>query len=390
MTAKTLPLSKFAEALSQNGLVLVGCLAADDASHALSLQREHLSDWQQRGYGGEMQYMLRPPEHYTRLEHLLSGVRSILLVAAPYTRAAVPPLPAGCGRIARYAWGRDYHRALKKNLTRAVEQVIGNQAVNGTDYRIFTDAVPLLERALGAAAALGFIGRNSLLIHPSTGSYNFLAEALLKLDIEPDIAGAGFPGRADSSDKRAAPAAGCGSCRRCIPACPTNAIVGDGQVDSRRCISYLTIEKKTAFSKWESEAIGDWLFGCDICQEVCPFNSSPDGAALSAFDAEEGAGPFIELGSVFSLRTDEEFARRFAGTPLMRAGRLGLLRNAISVAVNTDWRCGALQLAQAARRSASPMILDHARAALEVFAGRSSGPERRRLQSAAQELEKTA
>ena len=273
-----------------------------------------------------MGFMTREPELFTTPERLLPGVRSVVSFAIPYSGKAPSHCPIGYGRIARYAWGRDYHRVLKKKLKTLVARLseICGEAI---DSRSFSDAVPLLERAYAEQNGLGFFGKNSLLIRPGVGSYFFIADLLLAHDI------VGIPVRAEQKVQ------GCGACSRCVSSCPTGAIVRDGTIDSRRCISYLTIEKVGPFDEWEKGAIGEWLFGCDICQEVCPFNHrSHRGkgfAVISEFSEEEGSGALLSLSEIISMRNDEDFLERFAGTPLMRPGREGLIRNACAVAVNT-------------------------------------------------------
>ncbi len=367
---------------------MLACIDAETAERSLAAQRPNLLAWQEQGYCADMSYMQRSPQLLTSLSHLLPDVKHVLCMAIPYSREQVGCCPPGFGRVARYAWGKDYHRVLKKAVHRMMSLVLGPE-IKGK-YRAFADAVPLLERVLGAAAGNGFIGRNSLLIEPRLGSYNFLCEVLLGFDLKMDWTAPKLAGQASGLPQRSIAGAGCGSCRRCIPACPTSAIVADGIVDSNRCISYLTIEKRTAFTPWESQALGEWIFGCDICQEVCPFNQNAASDVIDSLASSSGSGPFLDLTQVMDIRTDSEYLRRFAGTPLMRPGRLGLIRNAISVAVNTHWTQGAERLLKAAVSDEAKQIRRHAAWALLELEKRSDGAEKRRMRAVIGQLENIA
>lgn len=303
-------------------------LGLDLVSHCgveeLEKDREHLTAWQESGYAAEMGFMQRDPYLLSNPLAILPEARSVLVFALHYERTPLPAFETGFGRVARYAWGRDYHRVIKKRLGNLMLNL--ERGTNRTiNYRIFSDAVPLLERALARTAGMGFIGKNSMLIRPGEGSYFFLAEVLCDLELQ--------------ERPLEVINAGCGSCSRCIGKCPTSAIVSDHVIDAGKCISYLTIEKKGALDSHERPAIGEWIFGCDICQEVCPFNHSSlkreKSASLSEFGRGQGAGPMLSLSRLLSIRTRDEFLKHFAGTALMRAGRESLLRNAAIVAANT-------------------------------------------------------
>src|SRR4030095_465504 len=181
------------------------------------------------------------------------------------------------------------------------------------------DAVPLLERAAAARAGLGFFGKNTNLLQPKKGSWFFLSEILLDLELPAD----------DRVVK-----VSCGSCRRCLDACPTNAFPSPYVLDSGKCISYLTIENKGAIPVDIRASIGDWVFGCDVCQEVCPFNRFAGETQWPELRAEAGVGPRLELVEVLSISSDAEFKERFRGTALLRPRRRGLLRNAAVVEAN--------------------------------------------------------
>ncbi len=323
--ALSIPLGELDQIAQQHGLLLMGISTLTD----LSAERAHLESWQAEGLAGEMDYMRRSADLLCQPRQLLESTRSIISFALPYSSEPAPSLcPPGFGRVARYAWGRDYHRVIKKvlgNLLETLKKHLGP----ALQYRHFTDAVPLLERALAKNAGLGFIGKNTMLIRPKTGSLFFLAEVLWNVDIiEP------------AQNSRLAIATDCGSCERCISACPTGAFLEPFKLDARKCISYLSIEKRGILKADEGAALGNWLFGCDICQEVCPFNhTSLKEGRLPELEDFRARGlirnGLLELNRVFSIASDSDFLKLFAGTPLMRTGRSGLLRNAACVAANS-------------------------------------------------------
>ena len=333
------------------GLAILGVTSAGDLDAAAAAR---FQAWRERGYAGEMAYMERGLPLFVAPTQLHPAAQSVAIFAVPYSCEPVPELVVGFGRVARYAWGLDYHETLKARMHRLVQRV-GAALGRAPDARTFSDAVPLLEKELAARAGLGFCGKNSLLIRRGTGSYFFIAEVLWDLVID------GAPAAA-SAEK------GCGSCTRCAPACPTGALVAPHMVDARRCISYLSIEKRGVFCEWEREALGEWVFGCDLCQECCPFNYAllkagrvPDA---EEFAAAAGTGPLLDLISLLSLRSGGAFNRRFAGTALRRARREGLLRNAACVAANTVAGTAVAALEAAFNEDASPVVRAECLAAL--------------------------
>jgi epoxyqueuosine reductase len=216
---------------------------------------------------------------------------------------------------------------------------------------------------------LGFIGKNSMLIKPGRGSFFFLAEILSNIDV---------------IQERTLPSNGhCGSCHQCQSSCPTEAIVSDRVVDARKCISYLTIEKRGALSYDEREAIGGWLFGCDICQEVCPFNHGPlksgNKPDLPEFSAQNGVGPFLSLREVLKIRDEKDFLAKFKDTALLRAKREGLLRNACVVARNKKYFNLTSLLEDCVSNDSSEIIRSHALWALSEFARFQEGIKKERL-----------
>ncbi len=253
---------------------------------------------------------------------LFPELKSIVAFAVPYDHSPAPPLKEGFGRIARFAWGRDYHIVIKELLTTLVFKV--SQSTGYTPkFRAGVDSIPLLERDTARLAGLGFIGKNSLILRKGVGSFFFLAEILWDVEI------AGVPHVEISGS--------CGECRICEKACPVSVIKGDGKIDSSRCISYLTIEKRGAFSAEERDFIGENVFGCDICQECCPVNEDDGaGTVLPAFKPDgTGPGPLLSIETTLAIRDNTAFKKRFSGTSLLRAKREGLLRNCAAVAANT-------------------------------------------------------
>ena len=340
MTHPVLTTAALERLAQDSGLELFGWLPVARASDLLAGQRENLVRWQQAGYAAGMRYMLRDPLLFTSLQSFLPECRSVVSFFVPYSSgrmAAELPKPE-FGRVARYAWGLDYHDVLKERLRRLVAAV-ASAAQSEVRSREFSDAVPLLERALGTGAGLGFPGRNSLLIRPGAGSFAFCAELLWNVELRDAVeASRAVLSRLDGI------ASGCGRCRSCVSACPAGAIVADGVVDSRRCISYLTIEKRGMLEPEEERLIGSWVFGCDECQTGCPFNrGSRSRPVLAEFSPDRGAGPSLDLRKLLALRSEESFVERFGKTALMRAGRGQLLRNACCVAANS----GALSLEDA-------------------------------------------
>jgi epoxyqueuosine reductase len=249
----------------------------------------------------------------TRPQELLPGAKSILALAASYLGRldAPPPVPGEPrGKIARYAWGRDYHDVLK-DLARMLVERLRCVAGRRVAARIFVDSSPLAERAVAERAGLGWFGKNTMLLLPGAGSWAFLCEVILDLELEPDRP----VGKS------------CGACTRCLDACPTGALVAPGVLETPRCISFLTIELRDRIPHRLRAQMGAWIFGCDDCQEVCPVNRKalPAGIAdLRAYDLESAYPRLLPLMQM----EDAVFRARYRGTPVMRAKSWGLQRNA--------------------------------------------------------------
>ena len=314
---------------------------------------ERLRRWQEAGMAADMGFMHRPVELLANPKKLQKSARSVVSLGVSYYPGEHPENAGGGGRVARYAWGRDYHEVIKGRLFRLrkeLEEALGARI----KARGFTDAVPLLERSAAQKAGLGFFGRNSCLIDGDIGSYFFLADLIVDLELEPDEPGTGT----------------CGRCSRCMDRCPTGAIKAPGVVDARLCISYLTIENKGEIPRELRGSVGDWAFGCDVCQEVCPYNKAKaTRSRWPEFSARSGAGPYLEIEEVLGIRTDEEFEGRFAGTPLLRPGRDGLLRNCCVAAGNLRLKSAVPVLEDCLRGDPSALVRGHAAWALGEIGG---------------------
>lgn len=272
-------------------------------------------EWLELGFAGEMSYLSQRRAAYEHPRHVLEGVRSLLLLGMPYRTAQPVVAAAGQGRVSRYAWGEDYHDLIHsrlKQLTAKLLELAPNALARGV-----VDTAPLLEREFAQLAGLGWIGKNTLLLNKQQGSWFFLAALLTDVELAYDAA--------FENDH-------CGTCRACLDACPTQAFVAPYVLDSRRCISYLTIELRGQVPVDLRAGIGDWLFGCDVCQEVCPWNHRVPSADAPALQPMAGMNP-VDLIGLFEL-DDESFRRRFRHTPLWRPKRRGLLRNAAIVLGN--------------------------------------------------------
>ena len=301
-----------------------GFAAAGVAAACSSKQAGELHAWLQEGRHGEMNWLAENVEVRTDPRVLLPGAQSVIVVADRYEGSPDVDLPEGAGRIARYARGRDYHVHMKKRLHR-VADALARQFPDET-FRACVDTAPILEREVGVAAGLGAIGKHTLLIEPSIGSWLLLGEIVTTLEAE-----------ATGTGKPLDP---CGTCTRCIEACPTDAIT-PWSVDATRCISYLTIEHRSDIDPAFHSGIGDWLFGCDICQEVCPHNQPT--TLTSSASTHEAYAPRPtgrdDTGASFDVRevldwTEDDRRKAFTTSSMKRAKLDMIRRNAVIVAGN--------------------------------------------------------
>jgi epoxyqueuosine reductase len=351
---------------NQLGFILAGVTTPEPPLHLSAFE-----DWLAQGRHATMNYLAddhsRPRRADPRL--ILPGCKSILVLAIPYSsplpsrisdksksqiqNTSVPEQERGRGQVAAYAWGADYHIILPERL-QALAAYIERQVGQPVPHRWYTDTGPILERDLAQRAGLGWIGKNTCLISPKHGSYFLLAEIFLDLEIEPDL-----PFATDQ----------CGTCTRCIEACPTDCILPDRTIDAGRCISYLTIELKEDISPELRPLTGDWVFGCDICQMVCPWNR---------FAAPEGDPAFRPREDTYHPRliqelelTPKEFNHKFKDSPILRAKRRGYLRN-VAVALGNEGNPEDIPALDKALKGAEPMVREHAAWAIERISKHNS------------------
>ncbi|TVQ38642.1 MAG: tRNA epoxyqueuosine(34) reductase QueG [Spirochaetaceae bacterium] len=340
--------SHLTEVFGRQGLSLLGVAAADTGSEAIRASTEY-DAWIAAGYAGEMRYLQRHAPIKYRPWMLVPDCRSVLMVGLNYYRRS--SAAAHQPRVARYAWGRDYHRLLGKRLQRVARSLA--QRFPADRFRAFTDAVPLAERYFGRQSGIGFTGRNTLLISAEYGSWLVLGGIATTRVFSPTAPPCGSRGACPPR------------CRKCIEVCPTGALLGPYRIDASRCISYLTIELRGSIPPQLRPALGSWLFGCDLCQEVCPLNARARVTAEQDF-LRDRAGESPPLRDILGITTDEQFRARFAGSPLARAGRQGLLRNACVVAGNTG-RHDLAELLQERSRDSDAVIAEHASWTLAVL-----------------------
>ncbi len=340
------------------GFVLAGVATPEPPAHAAAFEA-----WLDQGRHASMEYLATERSRARRADPrlVLPGCKSILVLAVPYSPATnAPQVPMRNhvaqseaavrfpvkGRVAAYAQGDDYHEVLASRL-QALVKFIEAQAGHPVPNRWYTDTGPVLERDLAQRAGLGWIGKNTCLISPQHGSYFLLAEIFLDLALEPDP-----PFATDQ----------CGTCTRCIEACPTNCILPDRTLDAGRCISYLTIELKDDIPADLRPLMGDWIFGCDICQAVCPWNrfAAPEGdARLEPLTHTRQPALIREIDL-----SPSEFNRRFKHSPVRRAKRRGYLRN-VAVALGNNGTPEDIPALEKALDDPEPLVREHAAWAIE-------------------------
>jgi epoxyqueuosine reductase len=266
---------------------------------------ERFENWIRAGHHAGMSYLQETMGIRERPERVLPGARSVVCLASPH--AGGPGLAADGSRLARYALGADYHGTLRQRASRMIRAA--ELRIGPFRSRICVDSTPVAERSFAAATGLGWIGKNGCLIDPERGSYLLLAEILTDLDLPPD----------EPAAER------CGSCVRCLEACPTQAFLAPGLLDAERCLAYWTIEYRGPIPDDVKDRIGPWVFGCDICQEVCPWNNPLPTGARARDHSLPTRREWLEMGP-------GQWRRRWGATALNRAGRRGLQRNAAASA----------------------------------------------------------
>ena len=303
--------------------------------------------WVAQGFAGEMRYLA---DRRAQVRHdprnLLPQARSVICAGKLYNQPAAP-LWEDAALISRYAWGRDYHHVLREGLEALARKL---DAIEAHTWKVCVDTAPLLERGYARQAGLGWIGRNTCLINEPLGSWFFLGELLTTLQLEAEL------------EYDAPPPDRCGTCTRCIEACPTQAFVphgGEWTLDARRCISYLNIELRGAIPEQHRPDMGPNIFGCDVCQEVCPWNArAPETADFAPLF--ETSPPLESL----AYLTEEGFHARYRGTPVTRPKYEGFLRN-VAVAMGASGSERYREPLEHLARHSSALVVEHARWALE-------------------------
>ena len=331
---------------------------------------EAFRNWSCEGKHGEMKYLEDYEVRRNRFWNSFRHAKSIVVLGINYfSRSTVPvlegthfyssnieqnlslrePEPNGKlkGRIARYAWGKDYHKVISKRLE-LLKGKIKEEAGREVCFELAVDTKPLLERTLGEQAGLGFIGKQTQLLSLQFGPWLFLSELITDLELEPDEPFSGS----------------CGTCRLCIDECPTGAIEETGSIDARKCVAYLTIEHKTEIPVELRPKIGNWVFGCDECLNVCPYTAKQKEGSWDELKAGAGFGKELDLLKLFEIKSNGEYQKRFGQSAVSRANRKQLLRNACIVLGNSGSQA-ALATLQKALDDPSLLVREHAHWAID-------------------------
>jgi epoxyqueuosine reductase len=313
-----------------------------------------LREWLDAGLGGEMEYLRRTAERRSDVRQVMPSARSVIVFGTiyntdrPYSTEIADPREAA---IARYAWGDDYHVVIQARLERMVEWLRAESGA-GLEARAYVDTGPVQERVYAQHAGLGWIGKNTCVISAAQGSWIFLSEIICNLALTPD------PPSLDQ----------CGTCTLCLEACPTGALTAPYTLDSRRCLSYLTIEIKGAIPVEHRESISSHAYGCDICQEVCPYNASPAASSDPAWKVRDG----LDRPALLELwkHSDDELRSLLRGSAMKRAGVRRLRRN-LAVAIGNSGDSSAIPALEArhAPTCDDPLVVEHVRWAVETLGG---------------------
>jgi epoxyqueuosine reductase len=287
------------------GFAAVGITTLEENAHAAELDR-----WLAAGHAGSMTYLQRQARKRKEPARIMPQARVAVVTLTNYYHGSAHP---GRGRVAQYAWSSDYHDVLGARLEQLATAI--REIAPGATTRCYVDAGPVPERELAQRAGLGWIGKNMMLIHPEIGSFTFIGVVLTDADLAPDL-----PFDVDR----------CGTCRRCLDACPTDAFPEPHILDATRCISYLTIEHRGDFNDQQRADVGDWVFGCDVCQDVCPWNVSFAQATADPALAPRAEVRAPDLPALLEM-DETAFARRYGDTPFARPGLAGMRRNAAAV-----------------------------------------------------------
>ena len=323
----------------------------------LSSDESHFVDWLREGFHGEMAYMSRHGLKRSRPAALVPGTVSCLSARMDYWPSGAADAgevlaDAGAAYISRYALGRDYHRLMRLRLQKLCDKIAA--AIGPFGHRAFVDSAPVLEKALARNAGLGWIGKHTNLIDRNSGSYFFLGEIYVDVELPSDTAST----------------AHCGTCSACIPACPTGAIVAPYRLDARRCISYLTIELKGEIPVELRRAMGNRIYGCDDCQLVCPWNKFARPAAEKAFAVRHGLDR-AALAALFGW-SEQEFLQKTEGSAIRRIGHERWLRNIAVALGNAAGSAAVIGALRSRENDASPLVREHVRWALAEHAAREA------------------
>jgi epoxyqueuosine reductase len=330
-------------------------------------ERDRFAEWVDAGRAGEMDYLKRRDDTGALLRSsvrvALPWARSVIVCVANYNSQeprSIDPAPADAGWIARYAWSSkgdrpsDYHKVLLRRLERLRDRLV--EELGPFESRCFVDTGPVVERVYARYAGVGWVGKNTCILNQRLGSWLFLGVIVTSLEMLREA-------------KLTVAADGCGSCTRCLDACPTGALTGSRQMDAARCISYLTIEKRGAIPEELREGIGRQIFGCDICQDVCPWNRrAPIAADPELAPRAELVNPALEW---LAGMDEPEFERRFNGSPVRRAKFAGFRRN-LAIAMGNSGQARFLRILRPWATDADPVLAETARWAMRKL---ESGPQ---------------
>lgn len=332
---------------------------------------EAISAWIKEGWHGTMKYLEDFQLRRKRLLQEIPNARSVVCLGVNYYQGEVhrtksiehevkphapSPMPSAefSGKIARYAWGKDYHQVIRKRHETFIKKIRSTLQIN-FQARSCVDTQPVPERFAAVQAGMGFVGKHTGLLNPQFGPWLFLSEIVTDLDLESEI-----PSRGD-----------CGACTHCQTVCPTGALDQDYKIDARLCIAYLTIEHKGIIPRELRPKIKDWIFGCDECMAICPFTSKQQETSWTEFHSDQGPGTKLMMDQLFNLSSNREYEKKFAGTAVLRAGLKQMLRNACIVLGNSG-SPEALPYLKKAIRHASALVRLHAAWALGQIVGKEA------------------